>query len=135
MMMNDSRSHVRFAAFSTLAALGLGVFAPGASAATTTVWLDVNGASTTPGPSGVTDGSTYSWEAPIWSTAAAGAGNIDTVNFPDPGPGFPRFAAGTDAVGSYTVTANANHLIAGMFLEDGAVNSTLTLNGTGVLSI
>src|SRR5262249_24768438 len=47
----------------------------------------------------------------------------------------PRFAAGTDATGSYTVTMNANHTMVGMILEDGSPNSTLTIKGTGTLGI
>src|SRR5690349_16576989 len=83
--------------------LGLGVLAIRANAAN--YYLDVNGASTQPGASGVTAGSTYQWDDPIWTTTSAG--NIATVNYVD--GNFPRFAAGTDATGNYTVTLATNH--------------------------
>jgi hypothetical protein len=96
-------------------------------------YLDVNGPTTQPGASGVTAGSTYQWDDPIWTTVSAG--NIATVNYVD--GNFPRFAAGTDAVGSYTVNLATNHSCVGMILEDGTTSpsSTLTLTGPGNIAI
>jgi autotransporter-associated beta strand protein len=123
------------------AGVGFGVISGEAAAQTQPVYFDVNGATSTPA-SGVTEGGTYSWEDANWGTS--NAGDVATGNYPANvigSAGFPRFAAGlasaslADATVSYTVTANADHLCAGMFLEDGAAGTTLTLNGTGVISI
>ena len=92
-------------------------------------YFDVNGATS---GSGVIDGGTYSWENAVWNNNVS-AGNVATINYAD--GNFPRFAAASDATGSYTVTMNANHLCVGMILEDGSVGSTLTINGIGTLFI
>ncbi len=70
-------------------------------------FFDVNGA--TPG-SGVTAVTTLKWEN-NWSTDTAGA--VATTDWTD--GDFAEFSAGADAAAlNYTVTANANHTIAGM---------------------
>ena len=90
-------------------------------------YWDINGA--TAGAGGATPSGT--WENATWSTASAG--NIATVNYAE--GNFPRFAAGTDATGTYTITMNANHHCVGMIVEDQAVNNTITITGTGILTI
>ena len=49
------------------------------------------------------------------------------------GGDFPVFSAGTDATGSYTITANSPHTIAGMQVANSS--GIVTINGPGVLSI
>jgi len=91
-------------------------------------YFDANGATT---GSGVTTNGSYSWESAVWSTSPLGT--AATINWVD--GTFAIFAAGTDAVAlDYTVTANANHTVAGMFLQSNG-GGTVTVNGTGVLSI
>jgi hypothetical protein len=109
--------------------LAAGVLAIRANAAN--YYLDVNGPTTQPGASGVTAGSTYNWDDPIWTTTSAG--NIATVNYVN--GNFPRFAAGTDATGAYTMNLATDISCVGMFLEDGAANSTLTLQGPGTIAV
>src|SRR4051812_37363242 len=80
--------------------------------AATNVYLDVNGTAT---GSGVTAGGNYSWESNFWNTTSTGITTAPGAYVDDE---FPRFAAGTDAGAlNYTVTANANHRVAGMFLN------------------
>src|SRR4051812_29841444 len=87
--------------------LGVGLIASRASADDL---LDVNGA--TPG-SGGTNGSTYTWETPIWT--ADTTGSTATTNYVE--GLFVRFSAGTDVTGDYTVNMNADHHCVGMFFE------------------
>ncbi len=94
-----------------------------AQAQPVTNYWDINGS--TPGAGGPTPSG--NWEDPSWSldptgssaTAAWTEGNV------------PAFAAGSDATGTYTITANNNHTVAGIQAPTGAV----TINGPGVLSI
>jgi fibronectin-binding autotransporter adhesin len=95
----------------------------------TNLYFDVNGSN--PG-SGVVNGGNYSWEGANWVNNVA-AGDSMTINYIE--GSFPKFAAGNDANGSYSVTMNANHTCVGMALEDGTAGSTLTINGTGTLGI
>ena len=89
--------------------------------------FDVNG--TTAG-SGVTNNGSYTWEAAKYSSTAAGT-DATTWNEGN----FLRLAAGTDAAASnYTITANSNHTVAGMFLQTNG-GGTVTINGPGVFSI
>ena len=88
-------------------------------------YWDING--TDAGAGGATPSGT--WESAFWSTDSAGASA--TANWVE--GDFPEFAAGTDATGSYTVTANAPHTIAGMLMQTST--GTVTINGTGILSI
>jgi autotransporter-associated beta strand protein len=91
-------------------------------------YFDVNGATV---GSGVANGGSYSWEDPNWS--ASPPGNAATANWME-GSSI-RFAAFTDAAANdYTVTANANHTFAGLFLQANG-GGTVTLNGSGVLSL
>jgi autotransporter-associated beta strand protein len=106
--------------------LGLGLAAGNVQAAN--YYFDVNDATA---GSGVTNGGSYSWEDPVWTTVSGGT--VATINYVD--GNFPRFSAGTDATGSYTITANSNHSTVGMIVEDQASGATITLNGTGVISI
>jgi autotransporter-associated beta strand protein len=113
------------------AALGLAVCLLAGNAKAQS-YFDVNNATA---GSGVASAGSYSWEDPNWSTSPSG--NAGTINWF--GGGLEgtaiRFAAGTDAAANnYTVTANADHLFAGMFLQaDGG--GAVTLNGSGVLSL
>jgi hypothetical protein len=86
-------------------------------------YFDQNNA--TPG-SGITAGGTYSWEGNVWTSD--GTGSSSTFAWVD--GDFPRFSAGTDATGSYTVTVGSDHTIAGMFEQTGTAN-TITINSTG----
>ncbi len=100
-------------------------------------YFDVNG--TTAG-SGVTTGSTYSWENAVWNNNDA-TGTTATAAWTE--GDFPRFSAGTDASGStYTVNASTSHTFAGMFAQAGVagppvlVNTVhITTSGGAVLSI
>jgi autotransporter-associated beta strand protein len=117
---------------------GLGIFEPGACVApliagfvvallatgaqATHYYFDVNG---TAAGSGVVDGGSYSWEGSNWNTAASGTTTAPTL-WPD-GANFARFSAGTDANNkAFTVTANSNHIVAGMALQSSGGG-----NGTG----
>ncbi|HVT29621.1 MAG TPA: autotransporter-associated beta strand repeat-containing protein [Lacipirellulaceae bacterium] len=96
-------------------------------------FFDVNG---TNGGSGVVDGGSYSWESAVWNSSSNGTGT--PINWPD-GNNFPEFAAGSDANGkSYTITANANHVFAGMALQNngggnGAGKSVTIAGASGVV--
>ena len=105
--------------------LSLALLAGNVQGAAPNLYWDINGATTGAGgatPSGL-------WEGANWSTDSTGASA--TGNWVE--GGFPRFAAGTDATGSYTVTANADHTIAGMLHQ--TASGTVTISGTGVLTI
>jgi autotransporter-associated beta strand protein len=110
--------------------LSLALLANNAKGQVTSYYFDVNGATA---GSGVTDGGTYNWEDPNWSTDSTG--DSATGNWVD--GGFPVFSAGTDATGSYTITANSGHTIAGMQVLTGILGpgNGVTVNGPGVLSI
>jgi fibronectin-binding autotransporter adhesin len=84
-------------------------------------WSDSLGSAT---PSG-------NWEdSTAWSTSSSGS---------SPGGwtegGTPIFAAGSAATGSYTVTANSSHTIAGLQFQASSGTASLTINGPGVLSL
>ena len=79
-------------------------------------------------------GTTGTWEGSFWSTAVGGTAS--------PGAfaegSLPVFSAGVGTAGlTYTITANANHTIAGLF--NGGINGdrwgNVTVNGPGILSI
>ncbi len=90
-------------------------------------YFDVNGATAN---SGVTNNGSYTWEAAKYSSTSAGN---DPVAWNE--GNFLRLAAGTDAAANnYTITANSNHTVAGMFLQASG-GGTVTINGPGVLSI
>jgi autotransporter-associated beta strand protein len=98
-------------------------------AAQTTYYWDTNGStqgSGGPSPNG-------NWEDQNWTTDSTGSS--PTVNWVE--GSFPVFSAGTDATGSYTITANNNHTIAGMEVLSGILGTGngVTVNGPGVLSI
>src|SRR5689334_20191603 len=91
--------------------LGVGVLAFRAHAAN--YYLDINGPTTR---SGITSGGgNYNWDNPIWTTTSFG--DINTINYVD--GNFPRFAASTDAIFSYSLNLPTNHSCVGMILEDG----------------
>ncbi len=91
-------------------------------------WPDVNGATA---GSGITNNGAFSWEDSMWTVVSAG--NIATMNWTN--GAFIRFAASTDAgANNYTITANADHTFAGMFLQANG-GGTVTINGTGILTI
>src|ERR1035441_9512810 len=71
-----------------------------------TLYWDINGA--TDGAGGPTPNG--NWEDAFWSTDSTG--NLDTGSWVE--GQFPVFSAGTDATGSYTITATSDHTIAGM---------------------
>ena len=88
---------------------------------------DPTGATASATPTGV-------WEGSNWAPTAALSASPGT--WPETGI-LPVFAAGTGATGTYTVTANSDHTVAGIF--DGVVSGTsagnVTLNGPGILTI
>src|ERR1035438_7818255 len=86
-------------------------------------YWDING--TAAGAGGATPSG--SWESAYWSTDSTGLSATTTWNEFD----YPIFAAGTDATGSYTITAGSPHTVAGMQVALG----TVTINGPGILSI
>jgi len=92
-------------------------------------YFDTNGAGTA--GSGVTNGSTYSWESNFWNTNDA-AGSSATTAWTE--GDFPRFSAGTTANNSvvYTVSANSNHTYAGMFgqANNGSIHVTTGAGAT-----
>ncbi len=92
------------------------------------LYFDANGS--TAGSGVIVPGGDYSWESPLWTTSSGGT--TVTANFVE--GSFAYFAAGSDSIASYTVTANADHSIGGMYFSTGTTN-TLTINGSGVLSI
>src|SRR5579872_55780 len=93
--------------------------------ATLNYW-DPTGTTVTTTPNGT-------WEGSVWATSATMTAT--PIVFTEGVAA--AFAAGTGATGSYTVTANTNHNIAGVFnggLSD-STSSGLIINGPGVLSI
>jgi autotransporter-associated beta strand protein len=107
------------------AACGLLIcFLPAHAKAQNYYW-DINGA--TAGAGGLSP--TGSWEGANWTTDSTGSSA--PINLPE--NVFPRFAAGTDATGDYTVTASSDHTIAGM-LHAGS-GGTVTIDGAGILTI
>lgn len=124
----------------TFAAAALAAAVSASSArAVTTYFFDENGSTA---GSGLTTGGTYTWEDAAWTTTVDGTGTPATWVESN----FPRLAAGADATTTtnYTITANANHTITGIFLDNGTGvtgassgkgGGTVTINGPGVLSI
>src|ERR1035441_8718068 len=106
--------------------LGLALLANNAKAQS--LYFDINGASPN---SGVAANGSYSWEDPglFWSTDVNGA--VTTGAWADGNVAV--FSAGTDATGSYTVTAANPHTIAGMCMTN--TSGTMFVNGAGVLSL
>jgi autotransporter-associated beta strand protein len=91
-------------------------------------WPDVNGATA---GSGITNNGSFSWEDSMWTVVSAG--NIATMNWTN--GAFIRLAASTDAgANNYTITANADHTFAGIFLQANG-GGTVTLNGSGILTV
>lgn len=90
-------------------------------------YFDING--TTAG-SGVVNGGSYSWEGTSWASNSAGT----TISFPWAEGNLAEFSAGSDATGSYTVTASANHTISGIHITTGTAN-TVTIDGPGQLAL
>ena len=102
--------------------LVLALLANNAKAASS--YWDIDGAN--PGAGGSTPGG--SWEGTFWSTDSTGSSATTTWTDGD----YPIFAA-DGATGSYTVTADAPHTIAGMQMQTST--GTVTINGNGILSI
>ena len=96
-----------------------------ARAQVTIYYWDING--NTAGAGGPTPSG--SWESAFWTTDFTGSS--PTVNWVE--GNFPVFSAGTDATGSYTITAGSDHTVAGMQLTNGC--GITTVNGPGILSI
>ncbi len=87
-----------------------------------TNYWDTNGS--TPGSGGPSPSG--NWEDMSWTTDPTGSsatGNWVEGN-------VPAFSAGSDATGAYTITANSDHIVAGVQAPTGAV----TINGPGILT-
>jgi autotransporter-associated beta strand protein len=87
------------------------------------------------GTTGSAANTSGTWEGSFWSSAVAGIAT--PIPFPD--GNLPVFSAGVGGNGNtLTITANANHIVAGVF-NGGIVGDTystnLTINGPGILSI
>jgi fibronectin-binding autotransporter adhesin len=96
--------------------------------AATSEYFDTNGATT---GSGVTAGGSYTWEGTKWNLLSNGNTSVQAWAEND----FPRFSAGTDAnAKAYTITANSNHTVAGMFTVANG-GGQVTLNGPGVFTL
>src|SRR4030095_805883 len=109
----------------TWAALGLLICLLTSDAKAQSYYWDIDGA--TPGAGGATPSGL--WEDVNWTTDSTGSSA--TINLPE--SVFPRFAAGSDATGNYTVTANSDHTILGMLHNSNP--GTVTITGPGVLTI
>jgi autotransporter-associated beta strand protein len=83
-------------------------------------FFDQNG--TAPG-SGIVDGGSYPWEGAFW--AINNSGTVATAAWAE--GDFPEFSTGSDATGSYAVTAGSPHHIAGALMRTST--ATVTLNG------
>jgi autotransporter-associated beta strand protein len=88
-------------------------------------YWDINGA--TPGAGGPTPSG--SWESANWTADSSGSSATTTWTDGD----FPNFAAGSDATGTYVVTVNGNHTIAGMQML--TPSTVVVINGPGILSL
>jgi hypothetical protein len=114
-----------FKIVSTIICLGFFLLAHNAEA--TLNWWDPTGTTVSATPNGTWEGSVWATSSALTATPAAFAEGVAAA-----------FAAGTGATGSYTVTANANHNIAGIFnggVGGDSTSSGLIINGAGVLSI
>ncbi len=90
------------------------------------IFWDPTGTTVSTSPNG-------NWEDIAWGLTSSLTASL--VNFPEGNAA--GFAAGTSATNTYTVTANANHTVAGMFnggLSDSACTN-LQIKGPGILSI
>ena len=103
--------------------LMLNLLARHTNAQAVTNYWDTNGS--TPGSGGPTPSG--NWEDPSWSLDPTGSSATTTWTEGT----VPVFAAGSDATGAYTITANNNHTVAGIQAPTGAV----TINGPGVLTL
>jgi hexosaminidase len=106
----------------TCVSLFLALWANNAGATVSYYW-DING--TTSGAGGGASPS-GSWEGTNWSTSSTGTKT--TGNWVE--GSFPRFCAGTSATGVYTVTANANHTLTGVY---NTTPGTTIITGSGTL--
>ncbi len=77
--------------------------------AVTSYYWDINGTLSGAGGSGSPSGS---WEGTNWADNSSSGTNV-TGNWVE--GNFPRFCAGSDATGTYTITASSSHTITGMF--------------------
>ncbi len=85
-------------------------------------------------PTGTTVSATPSgnWEDIAWSPTSALTASL--ITFAENNAA--GFAAGTGATGTYTVTANSNHTIAGLFNGGlGDSKGNVTINGPGILTV
>jgi autotransporter-associated beta strand protein len=92
------------------------------------LYWDING--TTVGSGGPTPSGT--WEDASLNWTVDSTGSSATVGWTE--GSFAEFSAGTDAIGSYTVTANSDHTVAGMLVQ-ASTTGTVTVNGPGVMTI
>src|SRR5438270_5926900 len=74
------------------------------------------------------------WESAKWATSATPTATL--VNFVDGDAALFSAGAATLTNGNYTVTANANHTVAGLFNGNvtDATATNLQINGTGTLT-
>jgi len=88
-----------------------------------------------PGGATVASTSTNTWELTKWTTSATPTAS--TVAWVEGSPAMFSAGASTVTNGNYTVIANANHSVAGIFNGDvtDATSSNLQIKGTGILTI
>ncbi|CAM2877523.1 beta strand repeat-containing protein [Rariglobus hedericola] len=107
-------------------------FFTGAAFAQTTVYWDVNGA-TTGGSDGTTASATWSDSALNWGNAA---GNIATAGWV--AGNHANFSAGTGVTGSSTITISGTQVVNNITVDEGAITLTggaLSLSGTRSITI
>ena len=111
-------------------ALFLGAMSAAPAGAQSALYWDIDGA-TSAGAGGSAPAGTWVAGGSGWSTSALG----DMAGTTWLQGSNAVFAAGTNAVGSYTVTLSGTVSAAGLHYEDGASGSTLTLADGGTLEL
>jgi autotransporter-associated beta strand protein len=89
----------------------------------------------TAGSGGATPSGTWATSGTTWSTDSTGATDTTTPTRTTASVDDLFFSAGTDAIGSYTVTLGSNQAAKSLTFEEGAATltgSTLTLTGGGI---
>ncbi len=105
------------------------------SAFAANLYWDLDGATAGSGPNTTPNG-TWATGGTTWSTAANGA--LATSALTTTGIDDLFFSAGTDAIGTYTVTLGANQSAKSLTFQEGAVTvtaNTLTLAGGGGITV
>lgn len=111
-------------------ALALGAVGAGPARAQSALYWDIDGA-TTAGAGSSAPAGTWVAGGSDWSTSALG----DSAGTTWVQGSNAIFAAGSDAIASYTVTLSGTVSAAGLHYEDGAPGSTLTLAAGGTLDL